>query len=594
MNNQAPTLSIISDGLDFFYDAISFSRLESLILTPLSGDQLERAQTVINLWRASRISKNNYAREFAGDLPDRYVLVTDAALNVASDLSDIASLNNMLLAALDENPDCIVVLFVQGKALNKYNSAYFDQKIIKDNPRVQLLVQDVHPVRLIETAEAIYTVTSYIGFEGLLWGKSVRTFGTSFYSGWGLTEDQNESSTVGKSIILKTLVYAILIEYYSFIDPETKAYCEVERLLEWIGLQRRMRERFPACIYALGFSFHKKPVVRDYFQGSEVRFCNNSAEIPEHATVAYWSRKYETDVIHSKGCNIIRIEDGFIRSIGLGADLIRPISWVMDRQGIYFDATQSSDLENLLLTSDFNESLLHRAQFIRKQLVTHALTKYNVGSASWQLPETLSSNNLTEASQKKRLILVPGQVESDASISYGASGIKRNLDLLKAVRDANPDAYVIYKPHPDVVAGLRYSGQDEDNAENCCDEVVIDVTMGELLPQIDEVHTITSLTGFEALLRGKKVVCYGQPFYSGWGLTEDIIPASRRVRNLSFDELVAGVMILYPAYVSRSTGKFTTPERALEELLIWRDQKSNSLSIWQKILRKYLQWTKSS
>ena len=117
--------------------------------------------------------------------------------------------------------------------------------------------------------------------------------------------------------------------------------------------------------------------------------------------------------------------------------------------------------------------------------------------------------------------------------------------------------------------------------------------MGELLPLIDEVHTLTSLTGFEALLRGKKTVCYGQPFYSGWGLTEDICPVERRERRLSLDELVAGVLILYPTYVSRATGKFTTPERALDELLIWREQQKSS-PLWRKILRLYLQFTKSS
>lgn len=74
--------------------------------------------------------------------------------------------------------------------------------------------------------------------------------------------------------------------------------------------------------------------------------------------------------------------------------------------------------------------------------------------------------------------------------------------------------------------------------------------MGELLMQVDEVHVMTSLVGFEALLRDKIVVSYCQPFYSGWGLTQDIIPNLRRGRPLLLDELVAGALIEYPLYLS--------------------------------------------
>ena len=140
------------------------------------------------------------------------------------------------------------------------------------------------------------------------------------------------------------------------------------------------------------------------------------------------------------------------------------------------------------------------------------------------------------------------------------------------VRKANPSAHIIYKPHPDVVAGLRKIGEGEEEAVRWCNEVVTDIVMGELLTVVDEVHVLTSLAGFEALLRGKPVTCYGRPFYAGWGLTDDRMPLARRIRRLTIDELAAGTLILYPTYVSRTTGRFTTPERALDELLEWRQQ----------------------
>ena len=54
------------------------------------------------------------------------------------------------------------------------------------------------------------------------------------------------------------------------------------------------------------------------------------------------------------------------------------------------------------------------------------------------------------------------------------------------------------------------------------------------------------------------------------------------------DELAAGALILYPAYVSRETGCFTTPERALDEMLAWRAQCGNGLPWWRKAMRRVL------
>jgi capsular polysaccharide export protein len=274
---------------------------------------------------------------------------------------------------------------------------------------------------------------------------------------------------------------------------------------------------------------------------------------------------------------VIRLEDAFLRSVGLGADLIRPLSWVMDSRGMYYDATAPSELEHVLLTTEFPAELLARAKRLRDRIVEGGLTKYNVGAGAWRRPK-----------DALRVILVPGQVESDASIRYGGSSIRSNMGLLQAVREANPSAHVIYKPHPDVLAGLRTKGAGEDEALRWCDEVVTDVAMGTLLSAVDEVHVLTSLAGFEALLRGKKVTCYGQPFYAGWGLTDDIMPPARRTSRLTLDELVAGALILYPTYVSRVTGKFTTAERALDELLEWRQQKPTGMPLWRKALRLVL------
>jgi capsular polysaccharide export protein len=98
------------------------------------------------------------------------------------------------------------------------------------------------------------------------------------------------------------------------------------------------------------------------------------------------------------------------------------------------------------------------------------------------------------------------------------------------------------------------------------DQVVSRAPLTGLLGQVDAVHTLTSLSGFEALLRGVPVVTWGQPFYAGWGLTEDRNPPPRRGRRLELDALVAAALILFPRQVDPVTELPCPPEVILERL----------------------------
>lgn len=331
-----------------------------------------------------------------------------------------------------------------------------------------------------------------------------------------------------------------------------------------------------ADVYALNFSAWKRPFVRLCFVDRRVRFVGCIHDVPPGAILAVWGMTPVPENLPT-GVRVVRLEDGFLRSVGLGADLIRPLSWVVDGRGLYYDARQPSDLEVLLQETIFDAGLLERARRLRERIVALGLTKYNVGSKTWQRPNSAS-----------RVILVPGQVESDASLAFGAPGIRRNMDLLRAVREANPGAYVVYKPHPDVVARLRAAGQDEQAALQWCDEIVVDAPMDKLLAAVDEVHVMTSLAGFEALLRGKAVTCHGLPFYAGWGLTTDVTSCPRRSRRLSLDEMVAGALILYPLYFDRRGKRRISPEKALDELATWRDTAGTALPWWRGLFRVLL------
>ena len=332
-------------------------------------------------------------------------------------------------------------------------------------------------------------------------------------------------------------------------------------------------------IHAVGFPLWKRKHVRTFLQPAEVRFVPTLALLPrgEAVTVATWGLRVP-DARFAPNCLVWRLEDGFLRSVGLGADLTPPLSWVKDTRGIYYDPSRPSDLEHLLATQDFPAALQDRAKALAARIRSAGLTKYNVGSSAWRRPAAAA-----------RVILVPGQVESDASVRHGTRTVTTNLALLQAVRRAEPDAYVLYKPHPDVAAGLRKSGRGEEQVREWCHESVAEAAMGSLLETVDEIHTMTSLAGFEALLRGKKVVTYGMPFYAGWGLTEDrdMTPEvqARRERNLHRDELVAACLVLYPLYAGRDGQLRKGPEETLNELSAWREEKPLRGSVLRPVLR---------
>lgn len=582
VGREDEALSIVYDDCGIYYDATVPSRLEALVLQPLTAEKIARTDALMSAWRQGMLSKYNYAREYEGPLPTRFVLVVDQTWNdtaIQYGLANEESFKAMLQAALDENPDCDVIIKTHPDKHSRGKKNYYPRSSLPNNPRLHLIDDECHPVRFLQEAEKVYVVTSQTGFEALIWGKTVRCFGMPFYAGWGLTEDALPAPERRKSVPLQQLVHAALIDYPRYIDPLTKENCEVERVMAHVTLQRLMRNSFVKDVYAIGYSRWKRPILRHFLQDSKVRFMKKADHIPDHANIIVWGNQRLKNTKQNQ--RLIHVEDGFLRSVGLGADLTRPLSWVFDDIGIYYDASKPSRLETILAETEFTPTDIQKGEDLRKNIVSAGITKYNLAAPTWKKPEI-----------KQKIILVPGQVEDDASIRFGAANIKNNLALLQAVRAAQPDAYILYKPHPDVVAGLRERGKDESQAITYCDEIIIEADISKLINEVDEVHCLTSLLGFEALLREKPVTCYGQPFYSGWGLTHDVFPLLRRQRRLQLDELVVGCLMLYPSYFSHRHHCFINAQNALDELIEWNKKGSSSPSLKRKLIRLGLRFFK--
>ncbi|GDX75194.1 capsule polysaccharide transporter [Cyanobium sp.] len=584
---DGPPWSLLIDDLGIYYDAHAPSRLEALISQSLSAEEGQRAAALRALWRAERVSKYNGSRE---TLPpsEPFVLVVDQTmgdLSLRYGMAEGASFQRMIRAALDNHPHCSVLLKIHPDVAAGRKRGYLAEAPLS-HPRLRICADGGHPTALLEWAEAVYVVCSQLGFEALLWGRPVHCFGMPFYAGWGLTHDaltppprrQPHRPTIDQ------LVHAALIAYPRYIDPHRGQPCGPETLIRAIGLQRRRQQELPAEIEAFGFKPWKQPILRRFLRGSQLRFRRrNALSDGASSALAIWGQDPGRGVAlrlrHQPGATLLRIEDGFLRSVGLGANLIAPISWVIDRSGIYYDASAPSDLETLLRSHHFDEAERGRGAALRQQLVAAALTKYNLQAPPWHRP-----------AGRGRVVLVPGQVESDASILHGAPDLDTNLALLQAVRAAEPEAWIVYKPHPDVVAGLRREGSPQADLQHWCDALLTEGCMDQLLQEVDAVHLLTSLAGFEALLRGVEVHTWGLPFFAGWGLSHDRLTCPRRGRQLQLDELVYAALVVYPRYVSRRSGLFIEPEQAIEELLEWSQEPPRAPNWWRRVFRHWGRW----
>ena len=344
-------------------------------------------------------------------------------------------------------------------------------------------------------------------------------------------------------------------------DPFSGAACPLDDVLPILTLWRDQVAANRAIVAAAGMAWWKRTEIRRFLwapRRSPLPFLSGPAAIRRAAggrgSVAIWpSRVAPATMIDAarRGVPLVQVEDGFVRSVGLGANLVPPLSVAVDRIGIHYDPSRPSELERIMAAGDFPPPLVARAAALRAHIVANRISKYG-GPVDDMLPPRAPG---------RRLVLVPGQVEDDRSVLLGGGAVAGNLDLLRRVRLAEPDAEIWFRPHPDVDAGHRRGGVSDAQALRHVDQVVRGGGMASLLAVVDAVHVLTSLTGFEALLRGCEVVCHGMPFFAGWGLTRDLTPVpDRRCRRLGLDELVAATLILYPRYLDPVTMLPCPPE----------------------------------
>lgn len=615
--DRFPGLSLVVDDEGIYYDSTRPSALETLLNSPqdLLCDQAQEVSRARQLLLTHQLSKYNHAPALPPETlcegDTKRVLVVDQTygdLSVQYGGASDATFQNMLAAALAENPGATIYVKTHPEATAGRKRGYLTgvhDSALPGGQRIVVLRSLMNPIELVGLMDRVYVVSSTMGFEALLAGKPVTCFGLPWYAGWGATDDRQTSPRRTRKRLVDELFAAAYFHYSRYLSPETHTRGTVFDVIDWLVRQRQMAglaRKDPGGRSALPFERNNEAIVpvelppheatgrlmvvgfpqwRRYNLGPMLSLLPGKVHFTASARTAerllpqpgdrllYWGGDAPAGLetlAKSTGASLLRMEDGFVRGVGLGSDLLRPWSLVVDSRGIYFNPSNESDLERLLATAEFLPRELNRAALVRAFIVKHAITKYNIEPRL--LPDWPSTG--------RPVVFVPGQVEDDASIRHGCLDVRTNMGLLQAARRARPGAFIVYKPHPDVISRNRIGRVDLEQALRWADHVELSVSVVSCIDACDEVHTMTSLAGFDALLRGKQVFTYGQPFYAGWGLTQDVLAnghaLARRRRRLTLDELVAGTLLRYPLYWDWILRGFTTCEGVLARVLADREE----------------------
>ncbi|MBB3712088.1 capsular polysaccharide export protein [Limimaricola variabilis] len=552
-----PPLGLLIDHCGAHFDPSAPSDLETLLATSPLDDTtlLDRARDGMARLHWAELSKYS-AFDPETPLPEPgYVLVIDQTAGdaaVRASRGDRAAFLEMLFDAREAHPHARIVIKTHPETQQGFRAGHYRDSDL--GPGMEFCDSPVSPWRLLEGAIAVHAFSSQMGFEAILAGHRPVIHGQPFYVGWGLTDDRAPVARRQRSLTRAQLFAAAMILYPRWHDPYRDRACGFEAALDTFEAQTRAWREDRKGWVATGMRLWKRRHLQAGFGTYRpVIFADpprRAARLAERS-----GRRLMTWGDRPAPAGALRVEDGLLRSRGLGAALVPPASLALDDLGLHYDPARESRLERLITAAPtLPDHARRRAERLVQRLVAARLTKYNLAG---DMPPELPPG---------RRILVPGQVEDDAAIRLGAGEIKTNRGLLEAVRAAHPDAVILYKPHPDVEAGLRPGAVADAGA--LADVVLVQADIHAALAVADEVWTITSGTGFEALLRGIPVTCLGTPFYAGWGLTRDLgPPCPRRTARPDITALAHAALIGWPRYFDPVSGRPCPPEVTLDRLI---------------------------
>lgn len=232
-------ISFIIDDLTCYYDCTRPSRLEMVLNSDfkLKDEEIIRAKNIIEKILNTNITKYNHQPIYTpsiGRKDVKKVLVVDQSYGDFSILKGGANdetFKIMLETAIKENPDADIIIKTHPDAIcGKKKISYYSDVKIGEN--IFKITEPINPLSLIKYVDKVYVCSTQLGFEALMAGKGVHTFGIPFYSNYGLTIDYQKCTRRTKKRSLEELFFVSYIMFSIYYNPNTGEEIEIEEAID--------------------------------------------------------------------------------------------------------------------------------------------------------------------------------------------------------------------------------------------------------------------------------------------------------------------------------------------------------------------------
>lgn len=361
---------------------------------------------------------------------------------------------------------------------------------------------------------------------------------------------------------LKDFVAAHHIDFENIVpDPATFDFNKVEQI--YVYGQHPWAKHLASIIVDKELVFLQKPSMAVFNQRWLPAILNNLST----ACILSFDQqlpKFLNDLAQEYSIQFIYFGQGLQLSASQKAHMEeQPFAYFLDLKAP-FTSTSNSDLENLLLGEDFSKQkkLVQESS----QLIRDRVSAFDALLTPSSLPEELLGTE-------------PAKVLVTAA-NVRLSGFS-SPELIRIAQLENPDAIISYLP-----ATLE-DGKLIAKHFPLVELLPADDSIAHSLQGVKQLYTTDSLLGYEALLRGIKVVTFGQPFYAGWGLTDDRVFSAGRGKVLSVEELFTGFNLLYTRYfnpVYKKTVSYQDALKSVQQLEAIYQKESQVLELRQQEL----------
>lgn len=227
-----------------YFESTKASYLERLINDKnivISDEQRKRARKCIDRIVATHLTKYNHQPIYTPKIGRdgvKKILVVDQSygdFSISRGMAGDDTFRTMLHAAMQENPEADIIIKTHPDALavgTVRKGGYYSH--IKTHDNIYTITETINPISLIKSVDKVYVCTTQLGFEALMCGKEVHTFGMPFYAGWGLTHDYLKCERRNSTRTLEEIFYIAYIMYSFYVNPQKKCRCEIEEAMDYL------------------------------------------------------------------------------------------------------------------------------------------------------------------------------------------------------------------------------------------------------------------------------------------------------------------------------------------------------------------------